>query len=314
AINTNRFVMKDLEIIGVPRNKKFSPNHVGNDDAIFSLTIKELEKQGYRVQVYREDEFASLTQVPQKAIFTMAREKHLLKKLQALEVKGTVVVNSGFGIERCFRTNMTRNLISNNIPYPKSFVVPTSYTGDNVFDQLTGKGYWIKRGDFHAIHKEDVTFAASRQEARDILREYQLRDIPDAVISEHLHGDLVKFYAVRGTNFFYWFYPYDHNHHKYADYEAINGKSLHHAFNEAELQRVATASAEALGIYIYGGDAIVNKDGSFHMIDVNDWPSFAPCRDQAAPYIAELLIEKFTNTSNEFIRYANQPEDQSDLI
>lgn len=289
--------MRDLEILGVHRNRQFSPNHIGNDDAIFSLTTQALEKTGCKITICSEDEFLRREQVNQQYIFTMARQKDVVKKMQSLEDRGAIVVNSAYGIENCFRTNMTNGLVENEIPYPKSFVVPTSYAGDEVFERLPGKGFWIKRGDFHAIHKEDVTFTYTKKEAKEILREYALRDIPDAVISEHLVGDLVKFYGVYGTDFFFWFYPYDLNHHKYSEYETINGKSLYHSFDDSKLKSIATSSAEVLGIDIYGGDAIVGEDGNFHIIDLNDWPSFAPCRDEAAGYIAERIFQRFTKKS-----------------
>jgi hypothetical protein len=286
--------MKDKEILAVHRNRQFSPNHIGNDDAIFSLTVQALEKTGSRVTVCSEDVFLAMENVGQPYIFTMARQKEVVKKLQRLEDAGTVVVNSGYGIENCFRTNMTNGLMEHGIPYPKSYVVPTSYTGDEVFENLPGKGFWIKRGDFHAIHKEDVTFTYTKKEAKEILREYALRDIPDAVISEHLVGDLVKFYGVYDTDFFFWFYPYDNNHHKYSEYEGINGKSLYYAFDENVLKDTANRSAEVLGIDVYGGDAIIGADGKFHIIDLNDWPSFAPCRDEAAGFIAERIFQRFS--------------------
>lgn len=287
--------MNNKRILAVPRNKKFSPNHIGNDDAIFSLTKQELEKLGGQVDLVFENEFLEMQDVPYDMIFTMARQKEVVKKLQDLEQAGVKVVNSAFGIENCFRTNMTNGLLDNEIPYPKSYVVSTDYTGEEVFENLPGKGFWIKRGDFHAIHKEDVTFAYTRTEAKEILKEYALREIPDAVISEHLVGDLVKFYGVYGTDFFFWFYPYDNNHHKYSEYETINGKSLYHEFDEQKLQQIAGESARVLGIDIYGGDAIVGAGGTFHIIDLNDWPSFAPCREEAAGFIAQRIFQKFSN-------------------
>ena len=41
---------------------------------------------------------------------------------------------------------------------------------------------------------------------------------------------------------------------------------------------------------VYGGDCIVDSDGKMQIIDFNDWPSFAPCRNEAAPYIAKAII------------------------
>jgi hypothetical protein len=295
--------MDELRILGVHRNKQFSPNHIGNDDAIFSLTATALEKLGCHVTFCSEDEFLhQVDKIKPGKIFTMARQKAVVKKLQALEYRGSVVVNSGFGIENCYRINMHKALESNKIPVPKSAIVSTLYNGHGLFDELADQGFWIKRGDFHAIHREDVTFVSSRAEGHEILREYGLRGIEDALISEHLVGDLVKFYGVLGTDFFFWFYPYDRNHHKYSDYEHVNGKSAHHKFDENELKRIAAESAAAVGVDIYGGDAIVGKDGSFHIIDLNDWPSFAPCRDEASVHIADVIFEKFTRD----VRLVNQ--------
>ena len=41
---------------------------------------------------------------------------------------------------------------------------------------------------------------------------------------------------------------------------------------------------------IYGGDCIVSPDGEIRIIDFNDWPSFAPCREEAGPQIAKAII------------------------
>jgi len=47
--------------------------------------------------------------------------------------------------------------------------------------------------------------------------------------------------------------------------------------------------ARAVGIKVYGGDCIVGEDGSFCIIDFNDWPSFSRCREDAATAIATLI-------------------------
>lgn len=286
--------MKNNKIIGIRRGRTFSPNHIGNDEAIFLLTVEALKKKGYPIAIYSEEEFLAADVLPaETCIVSMAREKAVVKKLQELEKGGALVVNSGFGVENCFRTNMTKLLIENNIPYPKSIIVPTSSQDGRLFNEFPQPGVWIKRGDFHAIHKEDVTFASSREEGLEILREYALREIPDAVISKHLAGDLVKFYGVRDTDFFFWFYPYEQNHHKYAHYEKINSELVYNGFDEKQLKQFALSAAEVLNVYIFGGDAIIDEEGNIQIIDLNDWPSFAPCRDEAAASIAQLLINTF---------------------
>jgi hypothetical protein len=294
--------VKNNKILGIKRGQTFSPNHIGNDEAIFLLTMDALKKQGYTVETYSEEEFLQREIQPiDTFIVSMAREKTVIKKLQDLEELGAKVINSGFGVENCFRTNMTKLLLNNKIPYPESLIISTSSKESCLFNDFPKPGIWIKRGDFHAIHKEDVTFVASKEEGQEILREYALRGIPDAVISKHLVGDLVKFYGVRNTDFFFWFYPYEHNHHKYAHYEEINGKLVYNAFDESNLKQIALDAAEVLDVYIFGGDAIVDAAGNLQIIDLNDWPSFAPCREEGAKHIAQLLINTFEKQTNGII-------------
>ena len=56
--------------------------------------------------------------------------------------------------------------------------------------------------------------------------------------------------------------------------------------------RKADKAADMLNVPVYGGDCVVSEDGSIRIIDFNDWPSFAPCRDEAAFYIATKMIQE----------------------
>lgn len=265
----------------------YSPNHIGNDAAIFNATVDQLRKRGCEVTVYSEEQFARNTP-SEPIILNMCRERRSIETLQKLEQEGRLVINSGFGIENCTRERMTRILIGERIPYPESLIVNTD---EVVKDKLKGAHFeqaWIKRGDFHAMHKEDVSYVRHPEEAQEVLQEYFLRGIKRAVINRHLVGDLIKFYGVQGSPFFYWFYPFDLGHSKYG-HEAINGKSRGLRFDEKYLRDICEKASEVLDVKIYGGDCIVGDDGSVQIIDFNDWPSFAPCRNEAAPYIAKCV-------------------------
>jgi len=119
--------VKNNKILGIKRGQTFSPNHIGNDEAIFLLTMDALKKKGYAVETYSEEEFLQREIQPVDTfIVSMAREKTVIKKLQDLEELGAKVINSGFGVENCFRTNMTKLLLNNQIPYPESLIISTS--------------------------------------------------------------------------------------------------------------------------------------------------------------------------------------------
>ena len=280
--------MADINIAGVMRAGAYSPNHIGNDTAIFNAVAEQLRKRGCIVNTYSEEQF-NKSDIREDIIVNMCREHSSIMKLQKLENQGRLVINSGFGIENCTRERMTRILLGNGIPYPESLIVNTN---EVVKDRLERSGFescWIKRGDFHAMHKEDVSYVRHSEEAQEVLQEYFLRGIKRAVINVHLVGDLIKFYGVRGTNYFFWFYPFDKGHSKYG-HEAINGKSKGLKFEAKYLKEICNRAADELNVEIYGGDCIVGSDGDVKIIDFNDWPSFAPCRNDAAPHIAKRII------------------------
>lgn len=280
--------MAETKIAGIMRAGAYSPNHIGNDAAIFNAVVDQLRKRGCEVNVYNEEQLAAGI-VNEPIIVNMCREQKSIALLQQLEDEGRLVINSGYGIENCTRERMTRILIGSNIPYPPSLIVNTD---EVVKGQLVKEKFtqcWIKRGDFHAMHKEDVSYVRHPEEAQEVLQEYFLRGIKRAVINRHLVGDLIKFYGVQGTPFFYWFYPFDMGHSKYG-HEAINGKSQGLEFDKDKLKAICQSASEVLDVKIYGGDCIISPDGKISIIDFNDWPSFAPCRLEAAPHIAKCVM------------------------
>ena len=280
--------MAEISIAGIMRAGAYSPNHIGNDAAIFNATADQLRKRGCVVNIYSEEQFNS-GKVTEKIILNMCREQASIKKLQEEEDRGSIVINSGYGIENCTRERMTRILLGNNIPYPDSIIVDTDEAVVAKLSQANINNCWIKRGDFHAMHKEDVSYVRHAEEAQEVLQEYFYRGIKRAVINRHLVGDLIKFYGIRNSPFFYWFYPFDEGHSKYG-LEAINGKSKGIDFDIEHLKKICHDASEALGVEIYGGDCIVSPDGTIRIIDFNDWPSFAPCRNEAAPFIAKAVL------------------------
>lgn len=282
--------MAEIKIAGIMRAGAYSPNHIGNDAAIFNLTTEQLRKRGCEVKVYSEEQFIA-GEVKEDIIVDMCREHRSMVLLQQLEDAGALVVNSGYGIENCTRERMTRILLGSNIPYPDSLIVDTDEVVKDRMVAAKMDRAWIKRGDFHAMHKEDVSYVRHPEEAQEVLQEYFLRGIKRAVINRHLVGDLIKFYGVRDTPVFYWFYPFDEGHSKYG-HEAVNGHSRGIEFDVAGLRHICQQAADVLDVIVYGGDCIVDPDGTIRIIDFNDWPSFAPCRQEAAPHIAKAIIKK----------------------
>ncbi len=287
-----------IKITGISRGEIYSPNHTNNDSMIFSLTVDGLKTLGAEVEMMDEKQFLQ-TEIKNDILFSMARDPESVRKLMKMEEKGALIINSGNAINNCYRANLTRKLIDNHIAYPKSIIVNTNNIAWEEFEVFSSYPLWIKRGDVHAIHKEDVVLVYCKEEANDILSEFSKRGIREAVIMEHIVGDIIKFYGVRESGYFHWFNLLDTNHSKFNIEKDVNNNNGT-PFSVDDLKKLAEESAKLTGIYIYGGDVIVKQDGSLCLIDFNDWPSFAPVRDDASKYIAKLIYNqaiKFVKSS-----------------
>lgn len=282
--------MSKYRIAAISRAGAFSPNHIGNDAAILHAVIDQLRRRGCEVQIYSEEQFAT-ADITEEVVLDMCRRDESILKLHALEAEGKLVINSGESIENGTRERMTLLLLGAGVPYPESLIVDTNANALPRLHELGFEACWIKRGENHSQHKEDVSFCRHPQEVQEILHEFYYRGIRRAVINRHLPGDLIKFYGVADGSFFYWFYPLEGHHSKYGD-ELINGMPQHFHVDEEALKENALRAAKATGMEIFGGDCIVSPDGSSAIIDFNDWPSFAPCRDEAAPAIAKYVLKR----------------------
>ncbi len=273
--------MATTRIAAIMRAGAFSPNHIGNDATIMNTVAEQLRKRGCEVNIYSEEQFAA-GKVTEPVIINMCRERRSIELLQQLEDAGTLVINSGYGIENCIRERQARILLGSNIPYPESIIVDTDEAVKPRLTRLGMQQCWIKRGDFHAQHAEDVSYVRSANEAQDVLQEYFLRGFHRAVISRHLPGQLVKFYGVAGTPFFHWFRPFE------PEGEKPNRDEQRHT--DEQLKSLCRRAARELNLVVYGGECIQAADGSLSIIDFNDWPSFSACRAEAATNIAKAVM------------------------
>ncbi|MBO5456610.1 MAG: hypothetical protein J6A20_08850 [Muribaculaceae bacterium] len=282
--------MADIKIAGIMRAGAYSPNHIGNDASILNLTAEQLRKRGCEVKIYSEEQLIA-GQVKEDIIISMCRDHRSFPILQKKEDEGALVINSGYGVENCIRERLTRILIGNNIPYPESLMVNTNEVIIPMMKQAKMECAWIKRGDLFAMHKEDVTYVRHPEEAQEVLQEYFMRGIKRAVINRHLEGDLIKFYGVYGTPYFYWFFHFDKTYSKDGS-DSVEELPKHPSFDFEHFKSICNKAAEALDIKIYGGDCILSPDGEITIIDFNDWPSFAPCRVEASAVIARAILSE----------------------
>ncbi|SFG16101.1 hypothetical protein [Prevotella sp. KH2C16] len=258
-----------MKTLAVLRNVCFSPNSVDKDRAIMESAIRRL---GGKVVLMEEGKLSDIEGFD--AILSMGRLPRTLELLKEAETGGCRVINSGYAVERCRRSRLEALMRAEGIPMPP----PDG-----------ADGYWLKRGDGAAQAEDDVVYCPDRRALEARKRQFALRGITDCVVSSHVRGDLVKFYAV-GDAFFRFYYSGDGQPSKFGN-EALNGIPHHYPFHAEALRADAERVARLTGIQVYGGDAIVDEHGQHFIIDFNDWPSFAPCREEAAAAIAKLTGE-----------------------
>ncbi len=286
--------LEGKRIVGVCRGEDFSPNCVDKDAAIMYAVKGNLELLGAEVSLTSEtdlsknaERLANNTGCPD-ALFSMARSSNALDVLRLMEQSGCVVVNRSDGVESCVRRKMVEMFSDGGIRYPESRIIEkgTPMAGGMTYP------CWLKRGDGCAQCMEDTCYVHDEEEACKSLERFWQRGISSVVVNEHLRGDLIKFYGVQETGFFFWLYPSRCSHHSKFGLEAINGEVKGTMFDEEELKREANKAADILGVSVYGGDCIIADDGSFKIIDFNDWPSFAPCREEAAFQTAKAICHR----------------------
>lgn len=272
-----------LCVVGIRRAQRFSPNSVERDAAICQAVADCLGRQGYDVSLHAEEAFTPSLAQGAAAVFSMARGT---ETVAALERLSTPVVNPVAGLRNARRGDMTRIFAEAGIPMPRCWMVRTDGTLPDADCPC-----WLKRTDECAQASGDVAYAHGRDELAAAMRRFADRGLREAVVCEHLPGDLVKFYGVKGTGFFEYYYPTAGDGFSKFGLERHNGAARFYAFDAAALAATADRAASLLNLPVYGGDCIVGADGEVRLIDFNDWPSFSRCCDRAAEAITSVIVK-----------------------
>ena len=290
---------------GIFRELAHSPGREVDDAEILRATARRLEALGHSVTLFTPEEALEAGDPPPLA-FLMCERLPILERLRRWEATGTRLVNSVAAIVNTYRDRMIPLLEEHGVSFPKSVLVSTrdlSLPPPSLFElrrtspgegRVEGRGFWVKRGDVHNTQPGDVVFAADAEAATRALEGMAARGIERAVLQEHVAGDLIKFYGVQSSfakasedksaeaagaakpAWFQWFYHRDQ-------------KVAGHPVDPDLLSDTASRAARALGLEVYGGDAIATSSGRLAVIDVNAWPSFALYRETASERIAAHL-------------------------
>jgi hypothetical protein len=271
------------DCVAIYRSPTYSPlQHRSNDTAILDRTVAELEKRGFRVRAAHESDIEQglLPAVP--LYLNMCQGPLASERLMPLELDGAVVLNRPSSVLNCHRHRLVRQLAGSRIPFPRTVVVPSAVTvaGDHHLApfETSGAPLWVKRGDVHAERPEDVVRTSPARLGETVAR-FTGRGIPWVAVQEHVPGPVVKFYGLADGRFFRW-------------YSADSGPDTPAWLDGDRVRALAYEAASLLGLEVFGGDIVFPEPDRPVLIDLNDWPSFAPFREAAADAIAGYAVDR----------------------
>ena len=260
-----------IEFLGIARERVYSPDKIDADRAILDAVAERLAVC-HRVEVVSADD--PLPQVsPANTVFAMCQGPLALRKLQRWERAGVRVINSPAAIENCQRRQTLAAFEKCQIAQPPSVLVDSDQPMS--LPPWVEEGAWLKRADVHATEPGDVVLVRERAAACATLAQFRRRGIGAALVQRNVDGDVIKFYAVHGL--FFAGFP-----------EAGVNLDLGRR-EQTALTALAEQGATALGLEVFGGDCVRDGRGRIWLIDLNDWPSYAPCRTVAAEAISTYL-------------------------
>jgi glutathione synthase/RimK-type ligase-like ATP-grasp enzyme len=262
-------------LLGLYREKQYSPGrHLSNDVLLLDQIAHRLREREFAVDLLTLEE-ADSRRSDAAMIFSMCQGRAALESLAEWEREGVRIINSPRSALNTHRDRLPALMVEAEVSFPQTHLVSTREAADLHSLDLNG-GIWLKRGDVHASVTADVQWVDSRERLDAGLAGFSSRGIDMAAVQAHRAGDEIKFYGVTG-GFFHWFY---------------SGEARKYPFSFAQLETLARRAATAAGLDIFGGDVIVSSSGELTLIDLNDWPSFAPCRERASYAIADFITRR----------------------
>ncbi|HEX4600799.1 MAG TPA: hypothetical protein VH116_05345 [Gemmatimonadales bacterium] len=275
------------QLVAIYRSPSYSPlQHGVNDTAILDATVAQLTTRGWGVTKTTELEVEQ-GRLPAAALYlNMCQGSLAAEQLMPLESDGIVVVNRPSSALNCHRYRLVKRLGDSMLSFPRTLILASSAPVPPPA-QLRAlspaqQKVWIKRGDVHAERPEDVV-ASPLERVADTLQAFRARGIPWVALQEHVPGPVVKFYGVTDGRFFNW----------YGSDAGFAGTRP--AIDENRLKALAFEAAAILGLEIFGGDVAFPEPDRPVLIDINDWPSFAPFREEAARAIADYITHRFAH-------------------
>ena len=265
-----------MRALAIYRSATYSPGrHRNNDAAIMDAVTSRLLAHGWAIERLGEGDVEAGIMPDADLYLNMCQGSEASARLLELEDRGARMINRPSSVLGCHRHRLIRTLEAAAIPFPATAMLPT--VDAPLFETELPEGdFWVKRGDVHAQEAADVV-RTSRDDLETVLASFGERGVRQVAVQAHVPGPVLKFYGVGDGTFFHAFRE---------DGRPVDGDTV----DLNVLRRLAVTAARAVGLSVFGGDAVVPSRTHPVLVDLNDWPSFAPVRDEAASAIAQLAF------------------------
>ena len=266
-------------LVAISRSPAYSPlQHQANDSAILEATVRELERLGWSARRVTEHAVAAGSLPEAELYLNMCQGPAASQALVSHEALGVRFFNRPSSVLTCHRHRLVPVLKGSGLAFPATVLLRTDEPlGPVEWAELRSLGsgpLWLKRGGVHGERPEDVVALRAVADLPRRLAEFAARGIGLAAVQVHVPGPVVKFYGVAGGALFH-------------AYLAESGAPItSFDVDPAALRTLAFRAAGRLHLDVFGGDIVLDPERGPVLIDLNDWPSFAPIRGRAARAIA----------------------------
>ncbi len=262
-------------VLGIYREVEHSSAMAAADKAILDAVLNRFTELGFSVVRLAPTQVAEVEPRTFVLVLAMCKNNHALQRLAAFEREGVLVINSTLAIRNCCRDLLDAGLSRRGVPVPPGKLIETARPIDerDVAGFDLKRGVFVKPADPEALASHAVAKIQEMTALRRVLSALGAKGLRRAYVQQAVQGAEVKFYGVGGGRYFA------------ALPDVLESTP---ALGRA-LASAAGGAAKALGLEVWGGDAVVSEAG-FSIIDFNAWPSFAPVRDAAAHAIARRCV------------------------
>lgn len=268
--------------VAIYRNPRYSPQrHMSNDRLIMDAVVESLTNLGWNVEAADERQIEDGL-VPPAPVYVNMCQGPVASQALREAMNGARSVNAPASVLNCHRHRLVGLMKDSGLPFPATELHDVQALVAPGASPLaaTGARLWLKRGDVHAETPDDVV-AVDEESLPAAAAQFLARGIGRVAIQAHVPGPVIKFYALADGSFFHWYFS--------EPGECVEVP------NPDALRELAIDASRVAGLEVFGGDIVLEDGARPVLIDLNDWPSFAPVRQRAAAAIARYINSNARN-------------------